>query len=76
MANMKEQFKTLLIALVIAIVMVGCALIKQYQAYGDEILAGMFSPIGFLVWGGSFCITAIFFYVAIDSIKKWNKRKK
>jgi len=73
---MKEQIKTLLIALAIAIVMVGCALIQQYQAYGSEILAGMFSPIGFLAWGGSFCIAAIFCYVAIDLIKKWNKRKK
>ena len=67
---MDDKWKTLLIALILAIIMALCAVIQQYWAFGSEAFEGIISPIGILVWGGGFLIVLIFWYVIIDLIKK------
>lgn len=73
---MKEKWETLLAALIFAVVTTVFAVIQQYRAFGDEVFVGMLSSIGLLTWGGGFCIATIVFFVAIDLVKRWNKRKK
>ena len=72
---MDDKWKTLLIALILAIIMAVCALIQQYWAFGDEVFEGIFSPIGLLTWGGGFIIALIFWYIIIDLIKKRKGKK-
>jgi len=73
---MKDKWNTLLIASIIAIIMMIFAIMKEYSAYGDYVFEELSSSPGVLVWLGSFLFYILFFYIAIDVIKRWNKKKK
>ena len=73
---MKDKWNTLSIALIIAIIIMIFAIIKEYLAYGDYVFDELFSSIGALVWLGSLLFYILFFYIVIDVVKRWNKRKK
>lgn len=73
---MKDKWNTLSIASIIAIIIIIFAIIKEYSAYGDYVFDELFSPIGALIWLGSLLFYILFFYIVIDVVKRWNKRKK
>jgi len=50
------------------------AIIKEYLAYSDYVFDELLSPVGALIWLGSFCFAILLFYIVIDAVKKWNRK--
>jgi len=76
--GMKEKHKTLLLAIVISLVLIGFLVTSWFYTtrsafVNDDEMLEMTQNILLIVSIGGFCSSTLFFYIVIDA---WKKRKK